>query len=105
MNLARHTGRRPSAILGLTWDDIDFDQGTIRWRAELDKKRKRWSTPIPKKSLAVLRAHRAAHPAIGTTFLFPHPKNRNKPVGRHLAAYWLKRAFELARVERPDGSL
>jgi integrase len=105
MNLARHTGRRLSAILGLTWDDIDFDEGTIRWRAELDKKRKQWTTPIPKKSLAVLRAHRAAHPSIGATLLFPHPRNRRVPITRHLAAWWLKRAFELAKLERPDGSL
>jgi len=105
MNLARHTGRRLSAILGLTWDDIDFDQGTIRWRAELDKKRKQWTTPIPKKSLAVLRAHRAAHPSIGATLLFPHPRNRRVTVTRHLAAWWLKRAFQLAKVEQPDGSL
>ena len=26
-------------------------------------------------------------------------------VTRHLAAYWLKRAYELAKVPKPDGSL
>lgn len=28
-----------------------------------------------------------------------------KPVTRHLAAYWLKRAYQLAKLEQPDGSL
>ena len=29
--LAQATGRRLSAILGLRWDDIDFEKNTIRW--------------------------------------------------------------------------
>ena len=40
--------------------------------------------------------------------LFPHPKAKRhpgKPVTRHLAAYWLKRAFELTVAAKPDGSL
>ena len=28
-----------------------------------------------------------------------------RPVTRHLAAYWLKRAYDLAKVEKPHGSL
>src|SRR5712692_663704 len=34
--LAWRTGRRLSAILALRWDDVDFRNGTIRWRAEHD---------------------------------------------------------------------
>lgn len=30
---------------------------------------------------------------------------RGQPVTRHLAAYWLRRAYELAKVEKPTGSL
>ena len=31
------TGRRISAWCNLRWDDVDFQNGTIRWRAETDK--------------------------------------------------------------------
>jgi integrase len=37
------TGRRLSSVLGLRWDDFDFEAKTIRFRAELDKRRKTWS--------------------------------------------------------------
>ena len=36
--VAEGTGRRLSAWRNLYWDDVDFDAGTIRWRAEHDKK-------------------------------------------------------------------
>jgi hypothetical protein len=40
--------------------------------------------------------------------VFPHPSRRRQcegPATRHLAAYWLKRAYELSGVPKPDGSL
>ena len=37
--LMESTGRRLSSVLGLRWDDFDFEKRTITWRAELDKKR------------------------------------------------------------------
>src|SRR2546422_4124639 len=36
--VAEGTGRRLSAWRNLFWDDVDFDAGTIRWRAANDKK-------------------------------------------------------------------
>lgn len=106
--LARHTGRRISAILGLQWDDIDLDAGQIRWRAELDKTRKTWVIPAPKVVLRELCRFRATHPGIGSALLFPHPKRKRrpgKPVTRDLASYWLRAAYDRAKVARPDGSL
>ena len=35
--LAHETGHRIGAIRQLWWCDIDFEGGTIRWRAEHDK--------------------------------------------------------------------
>jgi integrase len=105
--LMETTGRRLSAVLGLRWDDFDLKRQTVRWRAELDKTRSEAVTPIPKGALARLRASRRNRPAIGSALLFPHPKQskRGEPVTRHLAAYWLKQAFELAGVAKPEGSL
>ena len=45
--LARTTGRRRGAIVGLRWEDVDFRQRRITWRAEHDKKRVEWVTPHP----------------------------------------------------------
>jgi integrase len=46
--LAEGTGRRLSAIRHLRWDDIDLEHGTIRWRAEADKKRAERHAKLPK---------------------------------------------------------
>jgi integrase len=106
--LARTTGRRLSAILGLRWEDIDFVNGTIRWRAEHDKLRKTWVVPVARAALEELTRFRAVYPGVGQAQVFPHPSRRRHREGaatRHLAAYWLKRAYELSRATKPDGSL
>ena len=63
------TGRRLSSVLGLRWDDFDFEKRTITWRAELDKKRRMWIVPMPKLAEAALLKYRAEHPAIGKKLL------------------------------------
>ena len=40
--------------------------------------------------------------------LFPHPqrrRHRRGPVTRHLAAYWLKEAFQRGKIDKPKGGL
>jgi integrase len=106
--LARNTGRRLSAVLGLRWDDIDFESGKIRWRAKHDKLRKTWVVPASRATLQELGRFRAVHPGVGKALLFPHPtrkRHHGGPVTRHLAAYWLKRAYEVSGAPKPDGSL
>lgn len=107
MVLMDSTGRRLSSVLGLRWDDVDLEKQRIRWRAELEKTRRASETPLPKAALPALQALRRAQPAIGSALLFPHPKRSmaGQPVTRHLASYWLQRAFSLAKLPRPDGSL
>src|SRR6267143_448740 len=73
------TGRRLGSVLNLRWDDFDFENKMIRWRAEHDKKRKTWVLPMK--------------------------NDPNRAVRRHLAAEWLKRAYRYAKIERPRGGL
>src|SRR2546422_2824578 len=106
--LAWRTGRRVSAILALRWDDVDFEKGTIRWRAEHDKIRQTWVVPARRDLLKELRRFRAERPGIGSVLLFPHPqrrRHRGGPVTRHVAAYWLKEAFERGKIAKPEGGL
>jgi integrase len=108
ITLARGTGRRLSAVLGLWWKDIDFDEGTIRWRAEHDKLRRTSVVPAARATLEELRRFRALRPGVGESPLFPHPRSKMHSgghVSRHLAAYWLKRAYELSGAPKSDGSL
>jgi hypothetical protein len=44
-------------------------------------------------------------PGIGSAPLFPAPGNAQKPISRHLADRWLRRAEELAGLEPQKGSL
>ena len=106
--LTRTTGRRLSAVLGLRWEDIDFHDGTIRWRAEHDKLRRTSVLPAARATLEELRRFRAVQPGVGESPLFPHPKRTRHaggPVTRHVAAYWLRRAYEISRAPKPAGSL
>ncbi|HYL31381.1 MAG TPA: site-specific integrase [Gemmatimonadales bacterium] len=106
--LAWRTGRRLSSVLALRWEDIDFEKGMIRWRAEHDKIRQTWVVPARQDLLDELLRFRTAHPGIGPALLFPHPRqrrHRGKPVDRHLASYWLKEAFRRGKIAKPAGSL
>src|SRR5207245_9929790 len=66
ITLMDSTGRRLSSVLGLRWDDFDFGERTITWRAELDKKRRKWVVPMPKQAEQTLLRFRAEDPAIGS---------------------------------------
>lgn len=56
LTLERETKRRNSAIRQLLWSDIDFQDETVRWRAETDKAGRESVTPLTRAALAVLRA-------------------------------------------------
>src|SRR2546430_2032121 len=105
IKLMNWTGRRLGSVLNLRWDDFDFENQKIRWRAEHDKKRKTWVVPMPKEVERALLEFRAKHGVIGSALVFPMKNDPNKAVRRHLAADWLKRAYRYAEIERPKGGL
>lgn len=77
-------------------------------RAEHDKLRKTWVVPEARSTLDELVRFRALYPGVGRAWLFPHAtrkRHHEGPATRHLAAYWLKRAYELPEATKPDGSM
>jgi len=105
--LAWRTGRRLSAILALRWDDVEFEKGTIRWRAEHDKIRQTWLVPAHGEVLYELLRFRNERRTVRSPLVFPHSqrrRHRGGPTTRHLAAYWLKEAFLRGKITKPAGS-
>lgn len=84
----RFLGRRPGSIRLLKWEDIDFGQGTIRWRAEADKKRREWSVPIAPALLDELRRAQKQLGAVGD-WVFAAEKLPQQAMDRHLLDKWL----------------
>ena len=102
---AEGTGRRISACRTLLWEDIDFQNGTIRWRAENDKKGYEQVVPMSDAVRRALLAQRKARRAIGNTPVFPSRKDPTKPCSRHLLDDWLRRAYKKAGIKPQPGGL
>ena len=100
MIVAEGTGRRISAWCNLRWDDVDFQNGTIRWRAETDKTGHEQIVPMTDPVKDALAAARRAQGAIGNTPVFGAPKDPQKPCSRHLFDSWLRRAYEVTELPR-----
>jgi integrase len=103
--LAESTGRRLGSIRQLSWEDFDYNRGTIRWRAQADKKGVASIVPIP----PVLRDEiRSFKVKLGGGFgglMFPSHSDPAKAVSRDALDHWLREAEELAGLPPLDGSL
>ena len=107
LDLAWSTGRRIGAVLGLRWQDIDFEQsesaphGQVRWYAGRAHTTKAHDQVVPINTLAreALERWRDECPGIGNSYVFPTMKNPAKPIGRHHAKEWLGKAEQLAGLE------
>lgn len=75
-------------MLGLVWDDVDFEQGFLRLRYQLDRNRQRVALKTPESRRDVvltpqlartLKEHRlASRYSAPTDFLFPAPDGRGR---------------------------
>ena len=89
--LAHETGHRIGAIRKLRWCDIDFEGGTILWRAEHDKAGHEHVTPLTSEALSVLEEARRMNPGTGKVPVLPAPRNPLAcPDGSRLRAWWRK---------------
>jgi len=107
-DIANGTGRRLSAVCSLRYEDLslsDEPYGSIRWPADTDKMGHESTVPISPSVRAALDRIHAERPGIGAAPLFPSPGDPTKPMTRHLADKWLRKAEKLAGVESQKGSL
>lgn len=115
LDIAYETGRRVNAILNLTYADLDAEVkdetgntlpfGALRWRGKFDKQGKEWVTPIGPTTRAAIDRVMRERPGIGDAPLFPSRDDRTKPITRHVADAWLRKAEKLAKLETQEGSL
>jgi integrase len=97
------TGRRISSVLGLCREDIDFTGKRITWRAEIDKRRKTWRTPLPHKLEPALRTHIDTIPDDGCRYLFARPADSTRPLSKDDADTLLERAYRIGNITRMGG--
>lgn len=105
LTLAEATGRRLGSIRQLRWDDVDLNRGTIRWRAETDKKGKEWVIPIPASLSEELKTFRVKTGGLFGGLIFPSASDPTKPVTRYSFGHLLASAERKAKLPKLDGSL
>jgi integrase len=96
--LAEATGRRIGSIRGLRWADINFNEPSITWRAEFDKRRREQTIPIPTELADELRSFRAQLGAFGDGWLFPLQTN-DGPWDRKMFDRLLREAQKAAKTD------
>lgn len=105
------TGRRLSAVRLLRFEDLDLSSspaaphGSIRWRAENDKMGREAVVPMGPGVRVAIDRIRQKRPGIGAAWLFPSPKDPEKPMSRYVPDRWLRRAEKLAELEPQQGTL
>ena len=101
--LAHETGHRIGAIRQLRWFDIDFQGGTILWRAEHDKSDHEHVTPVTAEALSALKEARRSHPGTGEAPVLPAPKNPLACAGAARLHAWWSKAQILAGLDPMSG--
>ncbi len=102
--IAEATGRRLNSIRNLKWEDVDFERGTIRWRAEADKKGQEWIVPITSDLTATLldfRRQLGGKPG----WIFRAEALNDCPMDRYLFDKWLTVAEIEPKLPKLDGGL
>jgi integrase len=102
--VAHETGHRAASVRHLRWSDLDLEKETIRWRAENDKIGFLHTTPLSRPALDALARLQKARGAIGEHWIFPSDTDPAKPLPRHTANKWWRRAEAKAELEHVSWS-
>ncbi len=101
--LCHQTGHRVGAVRQLRWSDINASAGSVRWRAEWDKRRNEHETPLTETALTALSSAHGLRRQVGDAWVFPCPTDPSKPVSKHLVRDWWERMESLAGLEPEPG--
>jgi integrase len=127
VSLARHTGRRESAICSLRMDALlltrdriairlaelgrdegladHMPHGAIHWPGDTDKEGVERVTPLSAAARAALDTYLRRRTAVGAAPLFPAPKDAEQPVTRSTAIRWLLNAERRAGLPKMAGGI
>ena len=103
LELVYATGHRSVAVARLRWTDVDFEHGTLTWRAEHDKTGVAHVVPADPAVLELLQQARRRRLEIGDGWLFPAPADSSRPVSRFLLRQWWRRLERHAGLDRVPG--
>jgi integrase len=102
--LAEKTGRRRGSIVGLRWEDLDFVENKITWRAEHDKKGVEWIRGMPLAVMKELLAFKRELAAV-EGHLFPMQRDSGRPIPEEMLSQWLDAAEKEAGVPKLAGGV
>jgi integrase len=102
--LAESTGRRLGAIRQLRWEDFDFANGKVKWRADADKTGRDWTVPLPAELLDEIKRFRVKLGGAFGGYVFPSRADPEKALDRHAFQKALVAAEKHAGLPKLDGS-
>ncbi len=101
--LAHETGHRIGAIRKLRWADVDFEDGTILWRAEHEKTGYEHRTPVTDEAISALEEAQRHASGTGDASVLPAPRDPSMCVSRTRVGTWWKTAERRAGLEPKRG--
>lgn len=104
LTLAEATGRRIGAIRQLRWEDFDFANSKVTWRADADKTRRDWVVPLPATLVKAIRRFRIKLGGAFSGLIFPSRAHPEKALDRHAFQKALVTAERAAGLTKLDGS-
>ena len=101
--LAHESGHRIGAIRKLRWSDVDFEDRTIRWRAEHEKTGYEHRTPLTVEAIAALEEARSHARGTGDSPVLPAPGDPSTHMSRTRIGTCWKSAERRAGLEPKRG--
>ncbi len=94
------TGARPGEVYGMTWGEINLDEGIWTRSALRNKQKKIHVVPLVKDALILLKHINSQNTE--RNFVFPSPTSPDRPIGE-VKKTWTK-IIQTAEIENPIGT-